>query len=165
VITFEAKDISNAYNIISAERFVLVIPRITRVSDVVETAFISLDENTLVAEAAKALYAQERCTIVVTHLNGGSGQRIPIGIITERDIIFRVVAQNRGPFKVTLKDIMSTPIITIDADKSVDEAIAILNKHKINRLPVIHDSSIIGLLTTGMIISKVSIEKHPETRS
>ncbi|MDQ3836872.1 MAG: CBS domain-containing protein [Thermoproteota archaeon] len=145
-----------------AERFILVIPRITRVSDVVDTAFIALDENTLVAEAAKALYAQERCTIVVTRLDRDSGQRIPVGIITERDIIFRVVAQNRGPFKVTLKDIMSTPIITIDAARSVDEAIAILNKHKINRLPVIHDSSIIGLLTTGMIISKVSTEKHSE---
>ncbi len=144
-------------------RFILVIPRIKRVSDVLDTAFIALDENTLVAEAAKALCAQERCTIVVTHLDSRSGQRVPIGIITERDIIFRVVAQNRGPFKVMLKDIMSTPIITIDAGKSVDEAISIFNKHKINRLPVIHDSSIIGLVTTGMIISKVPTEKHSES--
>ena len=134
-----------------------------KVRDIVDTAFIALDENILVAEAAKALYAQERCTIVVTHLDVSNGQRIPIGIITERDIIFRVVAQNRGPFKVTLKDIMSTPIITIDADKSVEEAIGILNQHKINRLPVVHDSSIIGLLTTGMIVSNVSIEKHSDT--
>ena len=144
-------------------RFILVIPRIKRVSDVLDTAFIALDENTLVAEAAKALYAQERCTIVVTHLDSHSGQRVPIGITTERDIIFRVVAQNRGPFKVMLKDIMSTPIITIDAGKSVDEAISIFNKHKINRLPVTHDSSIIGLVTTGMIISKVPTEKHSES--
>jgi CBS domain-containing protein len=141
----------------------LVAHQNPKVRDIVDTAFIALDENILVAEAAKALYAQERCTIVVTHLDASNGQRIPIGIITERDIIFRVVAQNRGPFKVTLKDIMSTPIITIDADKSVEEAIAILNKHKINRLPVVHDSSIIGLLTTGMIVSNVSIEKHSDT--
>ncbi len=143
----------------------MVAQRQSKVRDIVDTAFVTLDENTLVAEAAKALYAQERCTIVVTHLDRASGQRAPIGIITERDIIFRVVAQNRGPFKVTLKDIMSTPIITIDADKSIDEAISIFNKHKINRLPVIHDSSIIGLLTTGMIISKVSTEKHSETEA
>ena len=133
------------------------------VRDIVDTAFVTLDENTLVAEAAKALYAQERCTIVVTHLDAGSGQRIPVGIITERDIIFRVVAQNRGPYKVTLRDIMSTPIITIDADKSVEEAMAILNKHKINRLPVVHDSSIIGIVTTGMVMSNISIEKHADT--
>jgi CBS domain-containing protein len=58
---------------------------------------------------------------------------------------------------------MSAPIITIDADKPVEEAIAILNEHKINRLPVVHDSSIIGIVTTGMILSKVSIEKHADT--
>ena len=133
-----------------------------RVRDIVDTAFVTLDENTLVAEAAKALYAQERCTIVVTHLDAGSGQRIPVGIITERDIIFRVVAQNRGPYKVTLRDIMSAPIITMDADKSVEEAMAILNKHKINRLPIVHDSSIIGIVTTGMVMNNISIEKHDD---
>ena len=155
--------ISNAYNNILAEHFLLVAKRYDRVRDIVDTAFITLDENTLVAEAAKALYSQERCTIVVTQLDAGTRQRIPVGIITERDIIFRVVAQNRGPFKVTLKDIMSAPLITIDADKSVEEAMAILNKYKINRLPVIHDSSIIGIVTTGMIMSNVSIEKHADT--
>ena len=134
--------------------------RRSRVRDTVDTAFVTLDENTLVAEAAKTLYAQERCTIVVTHLDAATGQRVPVGIVTERDIIFRVVVQNRGPFKITLKDIMSAPIITIDADKSIEEALAILNKHKINRLPVVHDSSIIGIVTTGIIMSNVSIEKH-----
>jgi signal-transduction protein with cAMP-binding, CBS, and nucleotidyltransferase domain len=146
-----------------AEHFILVAQRHNRVRDIVDTAFVTLDENTLVAEAAKALYAQERCTIVVTHLNPGTGQRTPVGIITERDIIFRVVAQNRGPFKIMLKDIMSAPIITIDGDRSVEEAIEILNKHKINRLPVVHDSSIIGIVTSEMIVSKVSIEKHADT--
>lgn len=141
----------------------MVAQRHDRVRDIVDTAFVTLDENTLVAEAAKAMYTQERCTIVVTRFNASTGQRIPVGIITERDIIFRVVAQNRGPFKVKLKDIMSAPIITIDADKSVEEAMAILNKYKINRLPVVHDSSIIGIVTTGIIMSNVSIEKHAET--
>ena len=141
----------------------MVAQRHDRVRDIVDTAFVTLDENTLVAEAAKALYTQERCTIVVTHLDTSTGQRTPVGIITERDIIFRVVAQNRGPFNVTLKDMMSTPIINIDVDKSVEEAMAILNKYKINRLPVVHDSSIIGILITGIIMSNVSIEKHAET--
>jgi CBS domain-containing protein len=145
-----------------AEHHILVAKRHDRVRDIVDTAFVTLDENTLVAEGAKTLYAQELCTIVVTHRDAATGQRIPVGIITERDIIFRVVAQNRGPFKATLKDIMSAPIITIDTDKSVEEAIAILNKHKINRLPIVHDSSIIGIVTTGMIIRNVSIEKHAD---
>ena len=142
--------------------FILAARRYDTVKDIVDTAYVTLDENTLVAEAAKALYAQERCTIVVTHVDAGTGQRIPVGVITERDIIFRVVAQNRGPFKTALRDIMSAPIITIDADKSIEEALAILNKHEINHLPVVHDSSIIGIVTTGMVIRNVSIEKHAD---
>ena len=162
VVLLQVNFISNAYNNILAEHFLLVAKRYDRVRDIVDTAFIALDENTLVAEAAKALYSQERCTIVVTHLDASTVQRIPVGIITERDIIFRVVAQNRGPYKVTLKDIMSAPIITIDEDMSVEEALGILNKHKINRLPVVHDSSIIGIVTTGTIVSNVTIEKHDD---
>src|SRR5919112_1050508 len=163
VVLLQVNFISNAHNNILTEHFLLVAKRYDKVRDIVDTAFVTLDENTLVAEAAKALYAQERCTIVVTHRDAGTGQRIPVGIITERDIIFRVVAQNRGPFKVTLRDIMSAPIITIDEDKSVEEAMGLLNKHKINRLPVVHDSSIIGIVTTGMIMSNISIEKHGDT--
>jgi CBS domain-containing protein len=145
-----------------ADHFIVAAQRHHRVRDIVDTAFVTLDEYTLIAEAAKALYAQERCTIVVTHLDAAAGQRVPVGIITERDIIFRVVAQNRGPFKAKLKDIMSAPIITIDADKSIEEALAILKKHKINRLPVVHDSSIIGIVTTGTILNNISIEKHAD---
>ena len=51
----------------------MVAQRHDRVRDIVDTAFVTLDENTLVAEAAKALYTQERCTIVVTHLNTSTG--------------------------------------------------------------------------------------------
>jgi hypothetical protein len=77
VLLLQVNFISNAYNNTLAERFLLVAKRHDRVRDVIDTAFIALDENTLVAEAAKALYAQERCTIVVTHLDidNGSGSK------------------------------------------------------------------------------------------
>jgi predicted transcriptional regulator len=70
----------------------------------------------------------------------GTGKRIPIEIVTERDFIFRVVAQNRGPFKTELKDIMSAPIITMDVDKSVEEAMAILNEHQIGMASIVQMS-------------------------
>lgn len=136
-----------------------------KVKDIADTAFVSLDENTIVAEGAKALYTQEQCSIIVTHLDSNTGQRIPVGIITERDIIFRIVAQNRGPFKVTLKEIMSSPIITIDADKSLQEAMSILKNNKINRLPVLNQGALVGLVTTEKIMRKVSVEKHFDTTS
>lgn len=148
--------ICDAFRNILAGHFILVLQKHVRVQDIADTAFVSLDENTLVAEGAKALYAQERCSILVTRLDRGAGKRIPVGIITERDIIFRIVAQNRGPFKVMLKDIMSAPLITIEADKSVEEAMAILKKHGINRLPVVNGDSMIGIVTTKIIMRNIS---------
>ncbi len=125
-----------------------------KVRDIASRAFVSLDEDTLVAEAAKALYEQETCTIIVTPHDSISEQRIPIGIVTERDIIFRVVAQNKGPFKITLKDIMSSPIITIDSDKSAKEALVILKQNGINHLPIVNKGNLIGLVTIEMIARK-----------
>ena len=72
-----------------------------KVGDTANQAFVSLDENALVADAAKALYERKECSVIVTGNDTTSDARIPVGIITERDIIFRVVAQNRGPFKVS----------------------------------------------------------------
>jgi CBS domain-containing protein len=135
------------------------------VTDIVDTTFVSLDENTLVAEGAKALYEQDSCSIIVTRYDAISHQRIPVGLITERDVIYRVVAQNKGPFKVTLKHIMSTPLITIDSDKLINDALAILKKNKINRLPVMNKGALIGLVTTEMILHKIPVgrQKHSET--
>lgn len=102
-----------------------------------DRTFISLDQDTLVAEAAKTLYEQKGCSVIVTSNNRNAGRRIQIGIVTERDIIFRVVAQNREPFKDTLKDIMSSPIVTVHSEKSPKEARDILKHKKIKRLPVV----------------------------
>ncbi|HEU4605171.1 MAG TPA: CBS domain-containing protein [Nitrososphaera sp.] len=134
-----------------------------KVKDMADRTFISLDQDTLVAEAAKTLYEQEGCSVIVTRNDRNTGHRIPIGIVTERDIIFRVVAQNRGPFKVTLKDIMSSPIVTVHSEKSPKEALAILKHKKINRLPVVDGGGqLVGILTTQMIVQKLPVDKIAE---
>ena len=134
-----------------------------KVKDIADRTFISLDQDTLVADAAKTLYEQEGCSVIVSRNDRDRGYRIPVGIVTERDIIFRVVAQNRGPFKVTLREIMSRPLITIHSEKSPKEALSILKHKKINRLPVIDgDGRLIGIITTEMIVRKLPVEKIAE---
>lgn len=128
-----------------------------------DRTFISLDQDTLVAEAAKTLYEQKGCSVIVTSNNRNAGRRIQIGIVTERDIIFRVVAQNRDPFKDTLKDIMSSPIVTVHSEKSPKEARYILKHKKIKRLPVVDgDGQLVGILTTQMIVQKLPVDKMVE---
>lgn len=132
-----------------------------KVKDIADTTFVSLDEDTLIAVAAKALYEREGCSIIVTKTESedammdNSRKRRPVGIVTERDMIFRVIAQNKGPFKVMLKDIMSSPLVTIGGGSPLKEAISIMKKRNINRLPVLDKhGELVGLITTQMIMRK-----------
>lgn len=126
----------------------------TNAGALADKAYITLDEHTLVAQGAKTLYEQEGHTIVVTR-DAGKGLRIPVGIVTERDIIFRVVAQNKGPFKVCLRDIMSSPLISITSDTPEKQVLSILKEKNINRLCVLNErGELEGLLTTEMIAKR-----------
>ena len=130
--------------------------------EMADRTFIALDENTLVAEGAKTLYKQESHTIIVTRNDrtGGGQGRLPVGIVTERDIIFRIVAQNKGPFKVPLREIMSMPLISIESNKPAREALSILKDKKINRLAVMNEKGELeGLLTTEMIAKQLPESK------
>lgn len=129
---------------------------------IADKTFVSMDENTLVADAAKTMYERKECTIIVTKNDSTNKSRIPVGIITERDIIHRIVAQNRGPFKVTLKSVMSTPLITVDSEASIEQALSVMKENDISRLPVIDKRTggiITGLLTMKMLVKRVSIGK------
>jgi CBS domain-containing protein len=135
-----------------------------KVRDLANEAFVSLDENALVAEAAKALYEQEACSVIVTGTEAVSGARIPIGIITERDIIFRVVAQNRGPFKIKLRDIMSHPLITIADDMPASKGLSMMKRRNVNRLPVVDKKGrLVGLITMQNLVRGLPADSVVQT--
>jgi CBS domain-containing protein len=93
---------------------------------------ITLDEDTLVAEAAKVMRDKNTSCILIV----SKDSKEPIGIVTERDMLYRVLAENLGPYKVTLKKIMSTPLITIDGQSSSADAISLMRSKKIRRLVI-----------------------------
>jgi signal-transduction protein with cAMP-binding, CBS, and nucleotidyltransferase domain len=72
--------------------------------------------------------------VLVTRKDSNSDD--PIGIVTERDILYRVLAENKGPFKVNLGRIMSCPLITIGANSSAADAFSIMRNKNIRRLAV-----------------------------
>jgi CBS domain-containing protein len=94
--------------------------------------FITLDEDTLVAEGAKVMRDKNTSCILIV----SKDSKEPIGIVTERDMLYRVLAENLGPYKVTLKKIMSTPLITIDHQSSVADAVSLMRSKHIRRLIV-----------------------------
>lgn len=71
----------------------------------------------------------------------------PIGIVTERDIVRRVVAQDKDPKQVTVAEIMSKPLISVDPEVYIYDAALIMNKYRIRRLPAVRDNVLYGIIT------------------
>jgi CBS domain-containing protein len=63
----------------------------------------------------------------------------PIGVVTDRDIVTRVVAEGKNPAAYTADTCMSEPVVTVRADAPVDEVVATMEKHQIRRVPVVDE--------------------------
>ncbi|MEM3399862.1 MAG: CBS domain-containing protein [Candidatus Micrarchaeia archaeon] len=77
------------------------------------------------------------------------------GIITTRDMTNRVVATGLDIDKTTAGDIMSTPLITIDAEDDIEKAIEMFNERRIRRIPVVKKGMVVGILTQRGLMKKM----------
>jgi CBS domain-containing protein len=78
--------------------------------------------------------------------------KLPIGVITDRDIVCRTVARGLNPLDLTAADCMSTPCVTVTPDMSVEECSKILEENKIRRVPVVDaDGSCCGIVAVADI--------------
>ncbi|MCC6017807.1 MAG: CBS domain-containing protein [Candidatus Verstraetearchaeota archaeon] len=112
------------------------------VKDYMSRVILSADKNLSVFEAAKLMVEKKIPYIIV--LDGGK----PVGIVTEEDLISKVLAADRDPKTTKLSDIMTTPLLTIDPDATLSEAAAIMSEKRVRKLPVVRDGIIYGVLTT-----------------
>jgi CBS domain-containing protein len=111
------------------------------------TSFVRVAATDSVAQAARIMQgAGETEAIVVS-------DAVPLGIITERDILYRVVAAGTNPALVKVREIMSSPVQTIDEGSKVGEAIAKMSKLGIRRLGVTRKGKIIGMVTQKAMVT------------
>lgn len=118
------------------------------VKDVMTSPVITVKEDSTVNEAAKLMRDNNIGCVIVTSENDK-----PIGIITDRDVIARVVAEGLQPSRVKVKEIMSAPLVTIDADKSIDEAAREMVRRDIRRLAVMYKGRLVGIISSKDILS------------
>ena len=71
----------------------------------------------------------------------------PVGIITEKDVLERVIMKNRNMYTTTAKEVMSSPLISIESERPIKEAIELMRKHNIRRLAVTANGALVGLVT------------------
>jgi CBS domain-containing protein len=118
------------------------------VKDVMSSPVVTVDEN---AHANKVAKLMEKhgfgCIIVVNK------QSKPIGIITEKDLIGRVLAVNMKPDSVKAKDTMTTPLITIEPDETITEAARKMSRLNIRRLGIVYKGELIGVISSKDVVA------------
>lgn len=110
---------------------------------------VMLDGEKTVEMAAKRMREERIGSVLV------SEKEQPVGIVTERDILYRVVAGGKDPSKLKLRDIMSKPLATIDANAKVKEAIAMMAQKEIRRLVVKDGKNVIGVISQRAVVGDV----------
>ncbi len=123
--------------------------------DIMETdvAFVSADDT--VAAAAKKMAQLEVGALPVCNQE----KRLE-GMITDRDIAVKVVAQGKDPQSTTVRDVADQPeVVTIGADDSIDLALRTMKDHKVRRLPVIDGTQVVGIISQGDLAVNIDDEK------
>lgn len=120
------------------------------VADIMSSPVITVEGGVNVRDAALLMIDKRVGSIIVTE----RGE--PIGIVTERDILERVVSPCKDPCEVRMREIMSSPIITVSEEATILEAMRLMRERGISRLVVV-DGEMVGVVSERDIIRAVSI--------
>jgi CBS domain-containing protein len=111
------------------------------VKDVMVTNVVTVDVGVNVRKAVERMNKQEIGCLVVLEKGNFAG------ILTERDVLKRVVAKARNPKKTLVGDVMSKPLIVVDPQASLEEALELMFEKRVKKLPVVKNKKLMGLIT------------------
>ncbi len=128
-----------------------------KVKDIMATDVVFVDATTKTPEIAKVL-KQNGIGAVPVMKNGNV-----VGIITDRDIILRVLADNKDINTVTAEQIMSVNAVCIEESDDIDRAVDLMAEYQIKRLPVLSKGKLIGIISLGdLAIEQIHIDEAGE---
>ena len=118
------------------------------VRDIMTPQVVTEDEETPISKISKDMEVSGIGSVVIT----SKGK--PAGIITDRDIAIKVIMENKRPDEIKAKDIMASPLTTIEPEASVEKACELLAEKGIRRLPVIEEDMLVGIISVRNILSR-----------
>jgi CBS domain-containing protein len=134
-----------------------------KIREVMTTNPRTVDPTTTIVDAARMMRDEDVGPIPIVENNQCAG------ILTDRDIVLRVVAEGRDPTTTTVGDVASRDLITIDPEQTLDEAARLMAQHQVRRLPVCEeDGNLVGIVaqadlaltasekTTGEVVEEIS---------
>jgi len=110
------------------------------IRDVMSSNPCAIDADKPVAYAAKMMKQEDVGLAPIVE-----GERL-VGTLTDRDIVVRVVAEGKDPQTVTVREVSSTDLVTIDPQQDLDEALRLMASNQFRRLPVVEEGRLIGVL-------------------
>jgi len=110
---------------------------------------INIGPNRTVLEAARLMKESDRGSLLI--VDG----KITVGIITERDLVIRVIAKNLS-HTTSVSEVMSSPLVTINANATLKKAARIMGEHNIRRLPVVEGGGVAGILIASDVLRQLS---------
>ena len=127
------------------------------IGDIMTKSVISVDAALTINETAKMMEDAKVGAVIVMENN------IPIGIVTDRDFSVKVAAH---AYQITehVKQIMSSPLLSINSDESVRIAADLMHERKIRKLPVIDDGNVVGIITATDIVNLLSVSVEEDMR-
>jgi CBS domain-containing protein len=124
------------------------------VKDVMTKNVMTTESSETIKNVAELMAKYDIGCLVVVN------ERKPTGIITERDMLKRVLLQFRDPRITRADDIMSTPLIASSPETEFSEAIRLMNERRIKRLPIVDGGLLVGLLTMTDVVRSVGYLEH-----
>ena len=119
------------------------------IKDVMTSDPCTIDADKSVAYAAKMMRDEDVGLAPIVE-----GDKL-FGMLTDRDIAVRVVAEGRDPDQVTVREVASKQVVTIDPQQDLDEALRIMAKHQVRRLPVVQeDGRLVGVVAQADVARK-----------
>jgi CBS domain-containing protein len=118
------------------------------VKDIMTKDVITIDVNKSVFEAAQLMTSKSLGALIIVD------RGLPVGIITERDIVRRIVAK-RTSVDLKVAEVMTKTLITVDPETSLKEAARIMSTNKIRRLPVLKQGQLAGIVVASDFVRNV----------
>jgi len=108
---------------------------------------ISVDHEATVYANVKAMVDANVGAVLVT-----DGDAVT-GIFTERDFLRRVAAEERPPRETRVRDVMTSPVIVVNPETSVEEVMALMSDRRIRHAPVMGDGGVVGMISIGDLVN------------
>ena len=129
----------------------------TRVREAMVVEPTTLEESASAVEAGERLAQPEVRAVLVTAADGQFA-----GVITRTTLVREVIAAGRDPAATRLSEIAEAPRFTVEADMPVEDAFRLMEEHDLERVPVVEDGRLVGVLSRSVLQRRLAEDEPPD---